>query len=243
MSNLKKAAEVIKNAKYLTVFTGAGISKESGVPIFRGDDGVYSKYDPKLLEIKTYKSRPQDSWEAVKAIFYDFFQTSKPNLAHEILARWESDGIVKCIITQNIDNFHKEAGSINVVEYHGAKDSFICLSCANEYKLNEVTINEHYPVCKACGGVLKPNFIFFGEAIPPMASERSHIESRKSDVHIIIGTTGEVYPASYIPHYAKKAGAVIIEINPDKSKFTDTITDIYLEMGASVALEELDKLL
>jgi NAD-dependent deacetylase len=109
--------------------------------------------------------------------------------------------------------------------------------------LKEVKIDENYPVCKSCGGVLKPNFIFFGEAIPELAAHASHEEAKKSDVHIIIGTTGDVQPASYIPHYAKKAGAVIIEINPEESKFTNNITDIYIKMGASKALMEIDGLL
>jgi NAD-dependent deacetylase len=243
MTNIEKAAQIIKTAKHLTVFTGAGISKESGIPVFRGEGGVYSKYDHKFLELQTYRNNPQASWEAVKAIFYDFFKNVKPNPAHKFLAKWEQRGIVKCIITQNIDNLHVEAGSKNVVEYHGTKDSFVCLSCNQMHKLNDVVINEIYPKCRICGGVLKPNFIFFGEAIPEGAAYISYNEAIKSDVHIVIGTTGEVKPASNIPNYAKRAGAIIIEINPQKSLFTNTITDIYIDMGASVAMKAIDDLL
>ncbi|MDR2011250.1 MAG: NAD-dependent protein deacylase [Bacteroidales bacterium] len=243
MDNLYKVSQIIKNSKYLTVFTGAGISKESGIPVFRGNEGVYSKYDPGMLELRTYKKNPHEAWKAVKAIFYDFLQDARPNAAHNILARWEKKGIVKCVITQNIDNLHKDAGSINVVEYHGTKDSFICLNCGKSFKLEEVGISEEYPVCRSCEGLLKPDFIFFGEAIPELAAQISYDEAKRSDVHIVIGTTGDVQPASYIPHYAKKAGATIIEINPEESKFTNSITDIYIKMGASKALEEIDTLL
>lgn len=243
MEKLHKAAQLIMSSKYLTVFTGAGVSKESGIPVFRGQDGVYSKYDPGLLEINTYKSDPQEAWKAVKAIFYDFFINVKPNYAHEILAKWEQSGIVKHVITQNIDNLHKEAGSTNVIEYHGTKDSFVCLTCDKVINLKDIEITENYPQCKFCGGVLKPNFIFFGEAIPEQAARFSYEEASKSDLHIIIGTTGEVQPASYIPYYAKKAGARIIEINPEKSLFTDSIVDVYVNMSAGKALVEIDNLI
>jgi NAD-dependent deacetylase len=243
MNNYQKAAQIIKTAKHLIAFTGAGISKESGIPIFRGDEGVYSKYDPKLLELNTYKSRTAESWKAVKAIFYDFFDAAIPNAAHIILAEWENSGLLKCVITQNIDNLHKEAGSKNVIEYHGTKDSFVCLSCGKLTNLKSLKLSENIPICPYCSGILKPNFIFFGEAIPEYAAEQSYIEAKKADVVIIIGTTGEVQPASYIPHYAKKAGAYIIEINPTESRFTNSITDLYIAQSAGGALTEINNIL
>ncbi len=243
MSNLEKAAELIKNARYLTAFTGAGISKESGIPIFRGDDGVYSKYDHSLLEIQNYKRRTEESWKAVKAIFYDYFDAARPNPAHTILAKWEKEGLLKHIITQNIDNLHQEGGSKNVIEYHGTKDNFVCLECGNTYRLAEMNLTTEPPLCKKCNGLLKPDFVFFGEAIPEKAAKLSREIANQSDVHLIIGTTGEVQPASYIPHYAKKAGAIIIEINPDESRFTKTITDIFISMKAGEALVEIDRIM
>jgi NAD-dependent deacetylase len=241
MDNISRAAQLIKTAKFLTAFTGAGISKESGIPVFRGDDGVYSQYDHSLLEIRNYKTRNEESWKAVKAIFYDFFDTAKPNAAHIILAEWEKLGLLKYVITQNIDNLHQDGGSENVIEYHGTKDNFVCLNCGKNFRLKELNLTEQPPYCSVCKGLLKPDFVFFGEPIPEKAARFSYDVAKKSDVHLVIGTTGEVQPASYIPYYAKKSGAIIIEINPEKSKFTNTITDIYINMKAGEALIELNK--
>jgi len=243
MDNLTKAALKIKHSLYLSAFTGAGISKESGIPIFRGEDGVYSKYDHNLLEITTYKTRTDESWHAVKNIFYDTFKTAKPNKAHEILALWEQQEILKYVITQNIDNLHREAGNKNIIEYHGNKEFFICLNCNSKFSTKEIELTNNPPKCKKCKGLLKPDFVFFGEPIPRDAANLSYEVAKKSDVHLIIGTTGEVQPASHIPYYAKKAGAVIIEINPSKSKFTDSITDIHIEMNASKALSKLNEII
>lgn len=242
MNSLNDAAKHIKSAHFLTAFTGAGISKESGIPVFRGGDGVYSQYDHSLLEIKNYNRRTEESWKAVKAIFYDFFSTAKPNAAHLVLAEWEKTGLLKYIITQNIDNLHQDGGSKNVIEYHGTKDNFVCLNCGKTYRLKDLTLTESPPFCSDCNGLLKPDFVFFGEAIPEKAARLSYDVANKSDVHLIIGTTGEVQPASYIPHYAKKSGATIIEINPEESRFTNSITDIYIKMKAAEALTELNKI-
>lgn len=243
MGNVEKAALVIKNSSYLSCFTGAGISVESGIPVFRGDDGVYAKYSHDLLEIKNYRNKTLESWLAVKDIFYNRFENAKPNIAHKILAQWQKNGLLKYIITQNIDNLHFEAGCNNVIEYHGNKEYFICLECVGKFSIKEIALGEAPPVCPKCGGLLKPDFVFFGEPIPSDAARLSHEVAKKSDVHIIIGTTGEVQPASYIPYYAKKSNAFIIEINPKKSRFTDVISDLFIEMKASEALSEINKVL
>lgn len=243
MENLKKAAIIIQKSKNLSVFTGAGISVESGIPVFRGQDGVYSKYEHKVLEIRYYKKNTQESWTAIKDIFYDKFIEAKPNKAHYILAEWEKSGLLEYVITQNIDNLHKSAGSKSVVEYHGNKEYFICFDCASVYSSKEIELKDTPPICKKCGGLLKPDFVFFGEPIPSKAANLSYEVAKNSDVHIIIGTTGEVQPASYIPVYAKKAGATIIEINPKPSKFTNKITDIFINMKASEALTELKNII
>ncbi|MCK9254991.1 MAG: NAD-dependent deacylase [Bacteroidales bacterium] len=240
---LKQAAEIINKSKFLTVFTGAGISKESGIPVFRGSQGLYSKYDPSVLEISNYFNNTDESWKAIKEIFYDFIGKAKPNLAHNILAEWENKGILKAVITQNIDNLHTEAGNKTVIEYHGTTNNFICTNCTSNYSLKEITITDKPPKCKKCNSLLKPDFVFFGEGIPQQAANQSHSFSTKSDVHIIIGTTGEVYPASYIPIYAKNSGAKIIEINPNPSEYTNKITDIYLPLKASEALGKLNSII
>ncbi|MEJ5266188.1 MAG: NAD-dependent protein deacylase [Bacteroidales bacterium] len=241
MSVFSEIASIIQNSKFLTVFTGAGISRESGIPVFRGNDGIYSKYDQSLLTLKSYLNNTEKSWKAVKEIFYDFFIESKPNIAHYILASWEEKGIIKYIITQNIDNLHQEAGSRNVIEYHGTKNMFTCLNCGAKFSLCNLVLNDNPPECKKCKKLLKPDIVFFGESIPRDASEKSYNFAKTSDVLLIIGTTGTVQPASYIPKYAKSAGAIIIEINPEPSVYTDKISDYYLPYSAGEALSKINE--
>ncbi len=241
MSVFLEIASIIQNSKFLTVFTGAGISRESGIPVFRGNDGIYSKYDQSLLTISSYLNNTEKSWKAVKEIFYDFFIESKPNTAHYVLASWEEKGILKYIITQNIDNLHQEAGSKNVIEYHGTKETFTCLNCGTKFSLGDLVLNDNPPECKKCKGILKPDIVFFGESIPQDAAEKSYNYAKMSDVQLIIGTTGTVQPASYIPKYAKSAGAIIIEINPEPSAYTDKISDYYLPYSASEALSRINE--
>ncbi|PLX09291.1 MAG: RNA polymerase subunit sigma [Marinilabiliales bacterium] len=243
MKTIEAAANLIKTSKNLSSFTGAGISVESGIPVFRGKEGVYSKYEHKILEINYYKNNTEESWCAILDIFYDKFTSAKPNTAHKILAQWEKLGILKYIITQNIDNLHRESGSKNIVEYHGNKEFFICFECKSKFSHADIKLSKDPPKCPKCGGLLKPDFVFFGEPIPSDAACLYHDIAKTTDVHLIIGTTGEVQPASYIPVYAKKTGAKIIEINTKPSKFTDKITDVFIEMKASEALTGINELI
>ena len=118
-TQIERAAEAIKNAKFLTAFTGAGISVESGIPPFRGQGGLWNKYDPRMIEISFFQENPEQSWSEIKKIFYSSMKSAKPNPAHLTLAEWEKQGLLKGIITQNIDNLHQEAGSKTVYEFHG----------------------------------------------------------------------------------------------------------------------------
>lgn len=242
-NKLLKAAALIKNSSYTVAFTGAGISVESGIPPFRGGDGLWSKYDPIILDINYFTRNTLAAWKVIKELFYDFFGKADPNPAHKILAKWEKSGILKSVITQNIDNLHQLAGSNLVYEFHGTASSMICLSCASEFKSEETDLEILPPICSKCNGILKPNFIFFGEGIPEIASQKSFEAAENCEVFIIIGTTGEVMPASMLPHTAKRHGAKIIEINTETSLFTNQITDIHLEGKAGEILPELDKIL
>jgi NAD-dependent deacetylase len=240
MPNYQNIAEIIMKAKNLIVFTGAGISKESGIPPFRGKDGIWNKFNPDILEINNYFSKTEENWVIIKSIFYDFFESANPNIAHYILAEWEQKAIVKHIITQNIDSLHQKAGSNNVIEYHGTNSSFICLNCSSIHLTKDLTLSNNIPTCAECGGILKLNFIFFGELIPTKAREDSLILSETCDLVLIIGSTGEVYPAAQIPFIAKRNGAKIIEINPETSAFTNKITDFFIKEKASIALEQIN---
>ena len=226
----------ILRARYVSVFSGAGISVESGIPPFRGENGLWSKYNPEVLDINYFLDNPEHSWAVIKEIFYDSFGEAHPNRAHRILADLEKIGIVKGIITQNIDNLHFEAGSRVVAEYHGNSRILRCIDCGKEYSAAEEMLNKLPPLC-GCGGLLKPDFVFFGEGIPAMALKLTSEISAKTDLMILIGTTGEIYPASLIPYEVKERGAAIIEINPNESAYTKTITDIFIQKPAVEAME------
>ena len=234
-----EAIDLIKKAKHIVAFTGAGISVESGIPPFRGPQGLWSKYDPQVLELYYFFDNPKESWTVIKEIFYDFFGKAKPNDAHKGLALLESKGFIKEIITQNIDNLHQEAGSKVVHEFHGNSQQLICTSCKSTYKASEINLNKLPPLCLKCNSLLKPDFIFFGEGIPQDAYHASLAAAKKADLFILIGTTGEVMPACQMPYIAKENGAKIIEINPETSKFTHTITDVFLKEKASIAMNQI----
>jgi NAD-dependent deacetylase len=241
MEKIKKAAGILKKSKYTTAFTGAGISVESGIPPFRGETGLWSKYNPIVLDINYFHSNPNESWKIIKEIFYDFFGKAKPNDAHKVLSRMEQAGLLKNVITQNIDNLHQEAGSKEVYEFHGNSHDLICTKCGARYKINELDF-EHLPVtCPKCNGLIKPDFIFFGEGIPSVAYQKSLEAAQEADVFLLIGTTGEVMPASQIPSLAKNNGATIIEINIEPSNYTYSITDIFLQGKATEVMNKLAK--
>ncbi len=236
MNEYEKAARIIKNSKNLVAFTGAGISKESGVPTFRGEDGLWSRYDPVILDIDYFKANPKSSWEAIRNIFYKFMKNVKPNKAHYFLSELEKEGILKGIVTQNIDNLHQEAGSKNVVEFHGTTKKVVCMGCGEKFSSEIVDFDNLPPYCPHCGGVLKPDFVFFGEPIPEDAFEKSVSLIENADTLLIIGTTGEIMPASRLPYLCK---GKIIEINPNESNYTNTLTDIFLKDKATVATEKI----
>lgn len=169
--DINKAARLIINSSKTIAFTGAGISVESGIPPFRGDGGLWSQYNPLILDLNYYIKNHSESWPVIKKLFYDFFDKSKPNTAHYILADWEERGFLTGIITQNIDHLHQKAGGKNIIEFHGTSQSFICTQCKNEIQVTELNLTKESPKCslKNCNGLLKPNFIFFGENIPELA--------------------------------------------------------------------------
>jgi NAD-dependent deacetylase len=235
----QNAAEIIRGGRRIAAFTGAGISVESGIPPFRGPDGLWSRYDPRMLEIGYFLEHPGRCWAAIREIFYRSFASARPNAAHFALAAMESAGLLHCVITQNIDDLHHRAGSRVVWEYHGNSRNLICLGCSTNYRVAEVDLEEIPPTCRMCGGVLKPDFVFFGEPIPEPVATKSLLEARLSDVFLLVGTTGEVMPACMIPRAAKENGARIIEVNPEESEYTGGVTDVFLQAKATAALSHL----
>lgn len=237
------ATLALKRSRFTTAFTGAGISVESGIPSFRGSDGLWERYDPRALDLHYFMRDPAESWIVIKEIFYDFFGRAKPNAAHRVLARMEKEGMLGRTITQNIDNLHQAAGSVIISEFHGNSQKLRCIQCYQEYHAREINLDQLPPTCAKCSGVLKPDFVFFGEAIPQLPLSEAYEAASLSDVFLIIGTTGEVMPANQIPVMAKEYGATIIEVNPEPSNYTERITDIYLQGRATEVMQKLETLL
>ena len=240
MNDLQETATLIKHARAGVVFTGAGVSVESGIAPFTGNGGLWNKYDPKFIEINFFYNNPQQSWQEMKKIFFNDMHEAKPNKAHQVIARLETAGFVRGVITQNIDGLHQRAGSKNVQEFHGTIHTLSCVKCARKYDLENVDLDEVPPTC-LCGGILKPDFVFYGEGIPARAYEGSLELAQNADVMIIVGTAGQVMPACSLPFTAKEFGAKIIEVNPQPSAFTDQITDYYFPQKATEFFAALEK--
>jgi len=240
---IEEVSNIIKNAKHVTAFTGAGISVESGIPPFRGKNGLWNKFNPTFLDINYFQNNPLESWKLIKEIFYDFFGKAKPNHAHFALAEMEKHGYLQSVITQNIDNLHQLAGSKEVYEFHGNSRTLLCTSCGNRVQVNKRILETLPPKCKKCGNILKPDFVFFGEPIPEPARTNSFFEAEKADVFILIGTTGEIMPASLIPIQAKKNNVKIVEVNISSSNYSRTITDFFLKGKATEIMQKLMRFL
>ena len=228
---IKEAAAVIaENPTGGMAFTGAGISVESGIPPFRGADGLWSKVDPSFIEIDHFLADPEGSWKKIRELFYDHWGQAKPNDAHYRLAEMVEKGYLKGIVTQNIDCLHQRAGApeSKIFEFHGTLDALVCMKCSASYRPDHSLLEQNRPSCPKCGGLLKPDFVFFGEGIPEKAFHNSFRLAEECSWCLIIGTSGEVMPACEVPRSAKRHGAKIIEISPEPTAFTRSITDLHL---------------
>jgi len=265
---IKRAAWDIYGAQHVVALTGAGVSTESGIPDFRSPGGLWEKYDPMEFMYDRFISNPKRIWEMSIRMKREGdldMAEAMPNPAHLALARLEKMGYLKCVITQNVDNLHQKAGSSDVIEFHGNLLWGRCINCSKRYPteaINKMTdTGELPPRCDSCGGVLKPDAVFFGEPIPPQALQRSISEARRSDVMIVAGTSAVVYPAAELPFIAKRGGgffstsvnepspnigAIVIEINDEPTPLTGKVSD-YLILGKvgtvlPEIIEELERL-
>lgn len=241
MNPIEQAAKAINNAQHIIAFTGAGISVESGIPPFRGEGGLWGKYNPQILDLDYFFAHPKKSWEVIREIFYAFFGEAKPNAAHLLLARLEKERKLKAVITQNIDGLHTMAGSQNVQEFHGTAQQLVCTKCWHRQAASKTDLTELPPKCESCGELLKPDFIFFGENITPHIHEASFKQAEACDLVIIIGASGEVMPAAQIPQIAQQNGATVIEISTEETLFTPKTTTFFIKGKAaeqSVLLEK-----
>ncbi|MBI2877204.1 MAG: NAD-dependent deacylase [Candidatus Tectomicrobia bacterium] len=228
----RRAAEEIIRKKRVVALTGAGISVESGIPSFRGHtNGLWTRYDPEdYADISAFHRNPAKVWTMLREL-QDVIQGARPNAGHLGLAQLEEMGYLRAIITQNIDGLHQEAGSKEVIEFHGNNRWLVCLNCHRRYPHHTVSLETLPPKC-TCQGVLKPDAVFFGEPIPLEALYRAREESFSCKVMLVIGTSAIVYPAAEMPHLAKRRGGTIIEINPEETPLTRSVSDYFLEGNA-----------
>lgn len=250
---IKKVSQVLAAADYAIALTGAGLSTESGIRDFRGPKGIW-KTDPEA-EKKAYQSfdkfkrNPKEHWieRLTTPDLLGDLSEYEPNRGHKALAELESLGIVRTVITQNIDNLHYKAGSKNVIEYHGNYSKLRCLNCASQYEESRFNLNEMLkedllpPICPKCGQALKQDIVFFNEPIPNAVITKSMSEAGKCDVMLICGTSATVYPFADLPFYAKQQrGAVIIEINAEPTPLTRMgLSDYFIQGSAGESLTKI----
>jgi NAD-dependent deacetylase len=236
-AEVRKAAEMICQAQKTVALTGAGISVESGIPDFRSAGGLWERFDPiEYGTIEAFRANPEKVWRMLREMS-NVISRARPNPAHKGLTRLQRMGLLHTIITQNIDNLHQEAGTTRVIEYHGNARTLSCLSCDQQYRADELD-GELPPKC-ACGRILKPDVIFFGETVPEGPLRESYRLASSCQILLVVGTSAEVVPANTIPYAAKMAKANIIEVNIRPTVLTGSLTDIFLEGKASEVLAGL----
>jgi NAD-dependent deacetylase len=227
---IRKAAGDLTTAKYVIALTGAGMSVESGIPPFRGKGGLWEKIDPmEYAHIDAFMNDPVKVWDVLIRGMKDVVDQALPNDAHKGLARLEEMGIIKAIITQNVDGLHQAAGSTDVIEFHGNFAWQSCLDCGRRYPTRAVKMERLPPRC-TCGGILRPECVFFGEQIPHRHLSRSQLLAMQCDIMLVIGTSATVQPAATIPIISKQYGARVIEINTEPTPLTHSVSD-YLIAG------------
>jgi len=217
---IEKVADLVLKSRKLVVFTGAGISTESGIPDFRSPGGIWDRFDPEDFTIDKFLSSPE-SRRKQWYILREGLLTDKalPNAAHLAIAELHRTGRLDCVITQNVDNLHQKAGvpGEKVFELHGNMQWAICLDCGRRYTLGEIKARldngEDMPDCQACRGILKPDIVMFGEQLPGKVLQEASRRAMAADLFIVIGSTLVVYPAAYMPEYAVRAGAKLVIIN------------------------------
>jgi NAD-dependent deacetylase len=229
-----KVAALILESSRIVVFTGAGVSTESGIPDFRSPGGIWTKYDPDDFTIQKFMSSEKSrklQWQMLRE--GGLLKGAEPNQAHYAVAELEKLGKLTCVITQNVDNLHQRAGSSpdKVFELHGNMEVVRCMGCDTRFPIEDILqrlTKEEVPDCNLCHGILKPDAVFFGESLPQKVLNDAIHHSRNCDLFIVIGSTLIVTPAAYMPMYAVESGAKLVIINlsptPMDSKATALIT-------------------
>ena len=224
----------LKDAKRIAFVTGAGISQESGIPTFRGKDGLWRNYDVmKLATINAFYDNPKLVWEWYNERRKNIF-SAEPNLGHKAIAELEKF-VEVVVLTQNINGLHQKAGSTDVLELHGSIVKIKCSVC--DFKSEILTeFIDMPPLCK-CGNILRPDVVWFGESLPKDIWQEAMIHASKCDVMVVVGTSLVVSPANTLPIYAKQNNAILIEINPDETIMSSDM-DFSIRSTSVIALPE-----
>jgi NAD-dependent deacetylase len=213
---------LVSQAEYLVAFTGAGVSTLSGLPDFRGKNGLYA--DPeawKIFDLETFASDPSVYYRGARGLLYGDHDLSS-SLIHHTLAEWQAAGRLKALITQNVDRLHQKAGSTDVIEVHGSPEVHRCVSCGRSFTYEEIALRvrggEEVPRC-ACAGAIKPDITFFGEALPEAAFARARQAAARADVMLVLGTSLTVHPAAGLPALCLRAGGRVVLVNDQATDF------------------------
>lgn len=218
-------AEWLRAARRVLVFTGAGISTESGIPDFRGPNGIWKTRDPRRYTIQRFLADPEVRREAWQARLHSPIDTAEPNRGHRAIVDLERAGKVQVVVTQNIDGLHQKAGSRDVIELHGTTHQAACLGCGRRLPiavvLDRVREGDDDPHCEVCGGLLKTATISFGQALVERDLQRAMSEARRSDVCLAVGSTLSVWPAAGVPLEAARHGARLVIVNDSETELDD----------------------
>jgi NAD-dependent deacetylase len=246
---IEELADLIVKSQKIVVFTGAGISTESGIPDFRGPDGLWTKYDPSDFTYQKYISDPEvrkRMWKMKDLVGFSW-KDFQPNPAHHAVAELEQLGKLDCVITQNVDGLHQKSGNSEskVIQLHGNMSWVKCINCGDRHPFEEVEkwVNSGVedPECVQCGGILKPEGIFFGEAMPVWETMEAEKRSRECDLCIVIGSSLVVYPAALMPEFALRSGAKVAIINEGETGLDDSVHIRIWEKAGEIMLEVLKK--
>jgi NAD-dependent deacetylase len=225
----------LSSAKEIVFFTGAGISAESGIPTFRGKDGIWNKLKPEeLANFNAFMRNPLMVWEWYnhrKKIIHN----SQPNAGHYAIAEMQNLVDKVTVVTQNIDNLHRRAGSKNIYELHGNIERNYCVDCHTYYN-EELDFSDGVPKCK-CGGLIRPDVVWFGEYLPEDQFEGGEKASISSDMFFVVGTSAVVYPAAGLVHSAKRAGSFIVGVNIEETEISSICNDSYFGEAGKILPE------
>lgn len=239
-------ADLIIQARRPVVFTGAGVSTESGIPDFRSPGGIWDRFDPDEFNYQNFIGTVEGRrkyWQLGRQI-YAVVRNAQPNPAHYAIAELHQLGKLDCCITQNIDNLHQKAGlpPEKVIELHGNATRARCLTCDAPYSRDQIQewleSGVDVPACPACGGIIKPNTILFGEAMPARETLEAELRAKQSDLFVVVGSSLVVYPAAMMPLYAKRGGAKLVIMNLSETPH-DSYADVLILGKAGPVMDQI----